>query len=1070
MLSFSPLYSVQMWESVTWNNVGTQSEKKALSFFKSVKLSDSDIASDGERIRNQLLGCYENFSSSEVIQAKVFELLASTVIKSKSPLFTDDSLVLTLHYAKNMMSEWISSSEIIANVLKFLSVLYEKEKPGSVDEELIAQCGDVLKHHCNCSSVQKMCLTFLCGALRYCEIESFSEHSVVAIGDPIVGTIKSCNNDIDIVIKSLVVLSSLFERVPQHLQSVCVDALDVVNSFLQHNSSNFALASMAVDFLQLCAVEDTHLIILSSSDQGFGLYCDLCEKFMENHDIKSSLSCVRLIKRACREKIMELTINSIPRLKKKIIRVVGQVRDDAAASSIEGSISDESFLGELVSECDGAMGALDLSYRPNVSSDTIPRRPSADSGYAPPKPPAPELPISTVRAESLLESVSSVRSSDKIKAKRRSKARGNKNPDSGQLGGGSEHSVTSTSSCYSSSPAQAILRNDSIDSDRKKASIELLKGSTSLDDVESTAVDDVSDVPSHGGTESTIPALDLRETDVATNPSQFDHKVPTVPTKDPLLEKLRSFQDVISATSTPRSEESVPLSARNFRQSKSMDLTMNREDHADEVAILRQQLEEEKNKMKEVEENLREEEQKLFDVMRERDELQEAFDNLAQSANRSREVEEVNKRAAVQELQKVEEERNSLISEVKLLHSRIEDASVAAKNELQNVSNLQADNLSLSTEIISLRASVENQNLSDQQSTVVANKKVESLSSEVSSLVEERSTLRSQVSDLESALNESLQNAIADKRAFEEELTGLKTSLSKQSELEREIASLRNEREGFIFQLEEVHSKFAAREQSTAVEAEAASEIERLTLECTNYSNEILLLKSKLDDVIKDRNKMEDENRKAHQLGSISKKSQEQAAFAVHRVEELHAVLVEATEKIETLMADNAKLKTELQDALKREEALVHEQEELIAAYRENDEDEESNHTVILVGDDDSRIVVTVGDTKMDGREIDYMGTVDKTAADSDTHEVDESGENENDDETFYHNQSIRVPKKTPSQSAAAGIQSALNFLKTLPAEQNSGDDSDIDALIEVTQVYRNIIFMLPLIFDVGSC
>lgn len=111
---------------------------------------------------------------------------------------------------------------------------------------------------------------------------------------------------------------------------------------LQRHVSSVEVAATAMSFLSKCAIEDTHLIILSSTDKGFGLFCEFCSRFVvslkqnstrsivmiertcdsvyfkDSKDFNAILSTLMIIKRACGVKIREITINSVPGLKKLI--------------------------------------------------------------------------------------------------------------------------------------------------------------------------------------------------------------------------------------------------------------------------------------------------------------------------------------------------------------------------------------------------------------------------------------------------------------------------------------------------------------------------------------------------------------------------------------------------------------------------------------------------------------------------------------------------------------------------------------------------------------------------------
>lgn len=152
--------------TVSWGNLADQTEGSVLVFLDSVDLSDKTVNSNGESIKDNLMNCYENFSSSRLIQAKVFEMLAIILRKVDRKIFTEDKLLFALHYAKNMISEWMSSSDVITNVLKFLTILFEKEYPGDPEEELVSSLGEVLRTHSHSITVQRVCLTFLCNVIR----------------------------------------------------------------------------------------------------------------------------------------------------------------------------------------------------------------------------------------------------------------------------------------------------------------------------------------------------------------------------------------------------------------------------------------------------------------------------------------------------------------------------------------------------------------------------------------------------------------------------------------------------------------------------------------------------------------------------------------------------------------------------------------------------------------------------------------------------------------------------------------------------------------------------------------
>jgi hypothetical protein len=89
-----------------------------------------------------------------------------------------------------------------------------------------------------------------------------------------------CKSDADIVSAGCQSLSLLFDRFQDELSDCLVDTIDIVNSILGAHTDDLTVAALCFSFLENNAVEDMHMIILSSSDKGFGLYCDFLLKYL----------------------------------------------------------------------------------------------------------------------------------------------------------------------------------------------------------------------------------------------------------------------------------------------------------------------------------------------------------------------------------------------------------------------------------------------------------------------------------------------------------------------------------------------------------------------------------------------------------------------------------------------------------------------------------------------------------------------------------------------------------------------------------------------------------------------
>ena len=89
-----------------------------------------------------------------------------------------------------------------------------------------------------------------------------------------------CKADADIVSAGCQSLSILFDRFQDDLTDCLVDTIDIINAILGAHSDDLTVAALCFSFLESNAVEDMHMIILSSSDKGFGLYCDFLLKYL----------------------------------------------------------------------------------------------------------------------------------------------------------------------------------------------------------------------------------------------------------------------------------------------------------------------------------------------------------------------------------------------------------------------------------------------------------------------------------------------------------------------------------------------------------------------------------------------------------------------------------------------------------------------------------------------------------------------------------------------------------------------------------------------------------------------
>lgn len=332
----------------------------------------------------------------------------------------------------------------------------------------------------------------------------------------------------------------------------------------------------------------------------------------------------------------------------------------------------------------------------------------------------------------------------------------------------------------------------------------------------------------------------------------------------------------------------------------------------------------------------------------------------------------------------------------------------------------------------------------------------ERAAAEREALARERDRALAEVCTLRASLEQGMSAEEASSQAAERDIEALK---GKNAELQASVQQLQAS-------LDDA--------QAAAAEKDAArvTEIAALQRSCEDSTARAELLQQQLDKSAAKDEELLASKKLVAQLQALSAKAQEQASVAVLRVEELHSVLMEATAKVAALSEEKNKLAEDLEAALKREDALVQEQEDLIAAYREEG-DADGDMSVVLISDEGDKIVVPLGDAAMQGEELVDAGEPSPAADPADEQELeqqqpedfnddygngygDEFDEGAVDESAYYNDQSTRSNKrrKTPAESAAQGIKLALKYLGAAPASDDAAEDADFLALIEVRRIF----------------
>ena len=91
-----------------------------------------------------------------------------------------------------------------------------------------------------------------------------------------------CKSDAELIVCGNQLLRFLFDNYALELADFSVEAIDLVNYMLHFHVNDLSVGASCVAFLEVTAVRDNHLIVLSSSEKGLGFYCDLLMKFMVN--------------------------------------------------------------------------------------------------------------------------------------------------------------------------------------------------------------------------------------------------------------------------------------------------------------------------------------------------------------------------------------------------------------------------------------------------------------------------------------------------------------------------------------------------------------------------------------------------------------------------------------------------------------------------------------------------------------------------------------------------------------------------------------------------------------------